>query len=185
MPSEEVDVEVVSPNLSVEEAIERVDPKEEFGPETVRVVGHPKYLFDYTIRLERLFLSDRVLDISVTVDALNGGGLRNDVYPDIETRPFPEDAVFEPQLDRDEAEDRARQVVRRHLNIHFATYIMIGKTPDRELLREDFAYVLYWLVRDDDYTTAEQTVSVVDSVSGRILESKVPLESVTADLFIW
>ncbi|MEA5387757.1 hypothetical protein VB779_12420 [Haloarculaceae archaeon H-GB11] len=185
MSSDEIEAEVISPNVSIEEAIVTVDPGEEFGPDSVRVVGHPKYLFDYVVRLERLFFSDRVESLSVTIDGINGGGLRNDAYPDIERRRLPEDALFSPQLDRDEAEDKARSVLRRYLNVQFATFIIIGKTPDIELVQEDLAYVLYWLVPDDQYMTATQTVSVVDSVTGRVLESNQPLESVTGELFDW
>ncbi|PSP85410.1 hypothetical protein BRC83_02965 [Halobacteriales archaeon QS_1_68_17] len=178
-------VEIIVPNLLPEEAIDRVEPDEDVFPEEVGVVGRPRYLFDYDIRIERFLFEDRLVELSTTIDGLTGGGTRNDVYPDLEERSIPDRSLLETRLDQAEAEEKSRSIVRRHLNVQFAASIIVGNIPDIEVTRDDFAYALYWTVPTGYNKMAERTVTVVDSISGTVVETDVPADGVTAKLFMW
>jgi hypothetical protein len=183
--ADEAEVTVIRPNVSPEEALAAVDPAEPFDPEDVRFVAHPNYLFDYAVTFDRLFLPDRVEDISVTIDGLHGGGLRNDAYPDLETRSMPAGAVLETRVDREEATENSRSVVRRHVNRQFSAAVIVGNLPEIDLQREDFAYTLYWLVPTKWNPAAETVGEVVSSVSGKVLAADVTLDNVDERTFLW
>ena len=179
------EVTVVSPNVSPERALAAVDPDGPFEPADVRFVAHPNYLFDYEVTFDRLFLSDRVEDLSITIDGLHGGGLRNDAYPDLEPRSMPEDAVLETRVDHEEAIDNSRSVVRRHVNRQFSAAVIVGNAPEIDLTREDFAYTLYWLV-PTEWTPSDGTVGeVLSSISGKSIAVQVTLDDVDARTFLW
>lgn len=182
---EDTEVTVIRPNVSPAEALAAVDPDEPFEPEDVRFVAHPTYLFDYEVTFDRLFLSDRVEQLSITIDGLHGGGRRNDVYPDLEPRSMPADAVLEARVDHEEAVENSRSVVRRHVNRQFSAAIIVGNVPEIELGREDFAYTLYWLVPTEWNPAAETVGDVVSSISGTSIAGRVTLDDVDGRTFLW
>ena len=173
---------MIQPNIAPEETLAAMELDDEVALEAVRVVGYPKFLFDYRADLERKFISDREVELSVTVDALTGGRFRNDIYPDLESRTIARNALLAPQLDRDAAADKARSVMRRYISFHFSTFVMVSNLPPMEITREDLVFNLYWLV--PSWTEGEQTreVAIVDSVSGDVIEEDVELGAVKEQL---
>lgn len=171
--SEDVSVQVVSPNLPVEEAIERVNPDQEISTDNVRIVGLPKFLFDYQCSLERLFLSNRSVSLSITVNGITGGRLRNDAYPEFEERIISTDALLRPRLSREDAVEKSRSALRKYLSFHFPTYILMSGMPETEILQEEMAYTLYWLVPEEEGSDDSGEVSLVDSISGEVVERGV------------
>lgn len=173
---------MIEPNISPEETLVAMELDDEVDLEAVRVVGYPKFLFDYHVDLERKFISDREVELSITVDALTGGRFRNDVYPDLETRSIARNALLAPQLDRDAAAEKARSVMRRYISFHFSTFVMVSNLPPMEITREDFVFSLYWLVPTWTEDGRTREVAIVDSVSGDIVEEDVELDAVKEQL---
>lgn len=167
----DVSVQVISPNLSNEGAVERVDPDGDVDGDDVHLVGYPKFLFDYCCSLNRMFLSDRKVSLSITVNGITGGRLRNDAYPELETRTISSDALLQPRLTRGDAIEKARSVIRKYLSFHYSTYVLISGMPETEIRREEMAYNLYWIVPE---TAADSSsVSIVDSISGEIIDEGI------------
>ncbi|PSP84303.1 hypothetical protein BRC83_05360 [Halobacteriales archaeon QS_1_68_17] len=179
--TDDTEIPVIAPNLSLEQALAKVDPNRPVSPDEIRVVGYPKYLFGYDVTLERKFISDREVSLSVTVDALTGGRLRNDTYPDIEQRSLPANALLQPRVDYDTAVDKSRAVIRRYISFHFSTFVMVGNMPDMDVTREDFVFDLYWLVPTGPESAAEPAVTIINSVSGKIIEEDVAPSDVTEE----
>lgn len=171
--ADDVSVDVIVPNLSPEAAIERTASSGEISVDTVSTVGYPKFLFDYRCSLDRLLLSDREVPVSITVDGITGGRLRNDVYPELQTQTYPADALLRPRLTRDDAVEHARSVIRKYISFHYPTYILLSGMPETEILRENMAYSLYWLVPETAGNTSPQTVTIINSISGEIVEDNV------------
>ncbi|MFB6184234.1 MAG: hypothetical protein ABEI96_06730 [Haloarculaceae archaeon] len=184
MTQTEVEFDAIRPAVSREEALERVDTDAGFTADDVDAVAAPKFLFDYEIRLERLFLSDRLVAFSTTVDGMTGYCFRTDVYPELTTQTLPEDAILESRVDRDEAAEKSRATVRRYINFQFATFIIVGKTPDIEIIRENFAYALYWLVPHGWYESFTPNVTIIDSTTGHRLKQKVPKADIDPKTFV-
>lgn len=177
--SDEVSVRVIVPNLPVEAAVKRVEPDHNITVNDVRVVGYPKFLFDYQCTLNRMFFSDRDVSISITIDAITGGRLRNDVYPDLETRTFSREALLQPRLVRDDAVEKARSVLRKYFSFHYPTYILMSGMPKTRILQEDLAFGLYWLVPDSVTSQELQNVSIVDSISGDIIANEIQMNELS------
>lgn len=176
-------VQVIVPNLSVQEAIKRAGEGNGISEDSVRVIGYPKYLFDYDCSLDRKLLSDRNVSISITIDAITGGRLRNDVYPDLEDRSLPKEAVLQPRLVRDDAVEKARSLIRKYISFHYPTYVMMSGMPEMEIVREDLAFGLYWLIPESDNETESNRVSVIDTISGEVIESSIKIDDInTSDL---
>jgi hypothetical protein len=180
MDETETSVDVIAPNLPPEGAIARAKPPDWVGPDDVRVVGYPKFVFGYEVTLERSFMSNRTVTVSITVDAVTGGRLRNDSYPDIESRTIPKEALVQPRFKREDAIEKAKSVIRRYISFHYPMSVMVRSLPDMEITKEDFAFTLYWLVPtgpDED----SNVVTIVDAVSGEAIEEDVKLQDVTAE----
>jgi hypothetical protein len=175
---EEVTVQVISPNLSVEGAIERVDSDSEFSTDSVRIVGYPKFVLEYQCSLERLFLSDRSVSVSITVNGITGGRLRNDVYPETEGRTVSSDALLRPRLTRDDAAEKSRSVLRKYLSFHYPTYVLMSGMPETEILQEMMVYALYWLVPETERSDGSVAVAIVDSISGEVVERGIQPDQV-------
>jgi hypothetical protein len=179
---EKAEVQVIAPNIAPDETLVALELEDGIDLDAVRVVGYPKYLFDYHAELERKFISDREVELSITVDALTGGRLRNDVYPDLETRTIAHNALLQPRLDRDAAAEKARSVMRRYISFHFSTFVMVSNLPPMEITREDFVFTLYWLVPTGETVANTREVTIVDSVSGDVVEENVELDAVEEQL---
>lgn len=173
------EVDVVVPNLSLEESLVVVEAPEWVTTEDVRAIGYPRYLFEYTVSLERAFLSDRIVDVSVTVDAVTGGKRRNDAYPDIEKEPLSPRGLITDQVDRDTAEDKARAVVRRYISFHYPTWVLVRNLPPMEITKEDFVYTIYWLIPDADEDSDPMTLSILDTISGKTIKTGVQIDEVS------
>lgn len=178
----ETTVDIIEPNLSAAAAIERSGAESAVTTDDVRVVGYPKFLFDYTCSLNRVFLSDREVPVSITVNGITGGKLRNDAYPELKTRTLPNEALLQPRLTRDDAVEKARSVLRKYISFHFPTYILISGMPTAEIQQEDLAYALYWLVPDDIGDTSSLVVSIVDSISGEVIEENVQISQASESI---
>lgn len=174
----DVSMQVIAPNLPAEAAIKRVDSSVEPTSDEIRTVGYPKFLFEYQCSLSRAFLSDREASLSITVDGINCGRLRNDVYPELVTRTLPTDALLQPRLTCQDAAEHARSVLRKYFSFHYPTYMLTTGMPNTEILQEDMAYGLYWLVPTKVEKSEPHTVSVVDSISGEVIEDEVRLSRV-------
>ena len=175
---DDVSVKVIVPNLSLEAAIERVKPSGEISVDDISAIGYPKFLFDYRCSLKRLFLSDREVPVSITVDGITGGRLRNDVYPGLETQTHPADTLLQPRLTRDDAVEHARSVIRKYLSFHYPTYILMSGMPETEILRENMAYGLYWLVPETMSNSGSRTVTIINSISGEVVEDNVETDQI-------
>lgn len=173
------EVDVVVPNLSLEEALVVVEAPEWVTTDDVRAIGYPRFLFEYTVSLERAFLSDRIVDVSVTIDAVTGGKRRNDTYPNIEEQALPPSGLLTDQIDRDTAEEKARAVVRRYISFHYPTWILLRNLPPMEVTKEDFVYTIYWLIPDAEENTDPMTLSILDTISGKTIKSGVQMEEVS------
>ncbi|MDG5775291.1 hypothetical protein VB773_10400 [Haloarculaceae archaeon H-GB2-1] len=180
MDDTETSVDVIAPNLPVEGAIVRANAPDWVDQDDVRVIGYPKFVFEYDITLEQAFLSDRTVIQSVTVDAVTGGRLRNDTYPDVESRTIPKEALVQPRFQREGAIEKAKSAIRRYISFHYPTSVLVRSLPDMEISREDFAFTLYWLVPMGSGPDSE-TVTIVDAVTGEAIEEDVRLENVTAE----
>jgi len=181
MVANEESVDVVVPNLGLEEAIFRVDPPDWVTSGDVRVVGYPKYIFGYEVTLKRVLISDRTVDLSVTVDAVTGGRNRNDDYPNIERRTLPTNGLIRHQIDREDALEKSRAVVRRHISFHFPTSVLVRNLPDMVVDREDFVYTLYWLIPTGAEGAEPMTVAILDTISGEVVEQGVNVGEVTVE----
>lgn len=177
--TKESSVHVIEPNLPAEAAIRRVEPSGNVTCDDVRVVGYPKFLFDYCCSLHRAFLSDREVPVSITVDAITGGRLRNDVYPALETRTLPNEALLQPRLTRTDAIEKARSVLRKYISFHYPTYMLMSGMPDTEILQENMAFGLYWLVPETADERSSSTVSIVNSISGEVIEERIQTDRIS------
>lgn len=171
--SEDATVEVISPNLSPEGALNRVTSDSDFSVDNIRTLGFPKFVFNYQCSLDRLFLSDRSVSLSITVNGITGGRLRNDVYPETEERVVSPDALLQARLTRDDAVEKSRSVLRKYLSFHYPTYVLMSGMPDTNITEEMMVYALYWLVPETERSDGSVDVSIVDSISGEVAESGV------------
>lgn len=178
--SSDESVQVITPNLAVQEALNRVESSNDVSAEDIRVIGYPKFLFDYNCALDRKFLSDRNVSISITIDGITGGRLRNDIYPELEYRSLPKDALLQPRLVRDDAIEKARSLIRKYISFHYPTYIMMSGMPDLEIVQEDLAFGLYWVIPESDDELESVGVSIIDTISGEVIERGVQISEISA-----
>lgn len=182
MGDEEVEILAIKPNLTIEEAIERAGVDQETDPKSIRVIGYPKFLFTYETSLSRVLMGDRKTELTVTVDGISGGRLRSDVYPDLEERTLSKTALLNPRFNRDEAAEKARSVIRRYISFHFPSSVLVSSVPDMKVVEEDFVFGLYWIVPTD--TDSEPiTASILDTISGEVIEKDIHLEDFTPERF--
>lgn len=174
-----VSVGVIAPNLSIEAAIKRIESDGEISADNVRAIGYPKFLFNYRCSLKRLFLSSREVPVSITIDGITGGRLRSDVYPDLEIQNHSPEALLQPRLTRDDAVEHARSVIRKYISFHYPTYVLMSGMPETEILRENMAYCLYWLVPETTDKADLYTVSIINSISGEVVENNVVTDRIT------
>jgi len=175
------EVTVILPNVTPADAAAGVEAVEAVPPESVRVLGYPKYLIEHEALLERKFISNRELTLSVTVDALTGGRFRNDTYPDLEARTIPFSGLLEPRINRETAVEKARSVMRRYISFHFSTFVMVSNLPPMDVTREDLVFNLYWLVPTGESAAGVPEVTIVDSVTQDIVEREVTLAEVSEE----
>jgi len=181
----ESEITVIRPNVAREEAIALVDPAEPFDLPEVKLVGYPVFLFEYEVVLERIIISDKRITLSTTVDAMLGNGYRIDAYPELETHVLPASSVFEPKTDHEEAVEESRSVVRRYITREYATFVLIGKMPDITITRDDLAFNLYWLVPDRWDAAGETVGSIVNAVSGEVINEDVKLAALSERQLGW
>lgn len=161
-----IDVSVIQPNCSVEQALKRNDLTTD--SETVRVLGFPKHLFEFHIEIERKLLENRETTMSNTVDLLTGTSMTNDVYPDLESRSFTTTSLLNPRVDESVAAESAHAQVRRRVNSWYKTY----RTPRITIKRDERVFKLFWLVP----STIDSTVTMIDTITGEISARDIELD---------
>lgn len=153
-----MEVTIIKPNCSVEQALERNGLSAD--KDAIRVLGFPKHLYEFDVEIKRRVLENRKITMSTTIDLLTGTSIRNDVYPDLESQSFLPESLLNPRVDESRAAEKAHSQVRRRTNSWYKTF----RTPQITLRKEDQAFKLFWLVPDS--TTS--TVTILDSITGQI-----------------
>ncbi|MFW5950113.1 MAG: hypothetical protein ACOCR6_02035 [archaeon] len=171
-------VATIQPNYAVEAIRSANEIHREITDDDVRVLGYPKYLAEFDVELRRVFMSNRHVQDSVTIDGISGGGMRNDVFPEIERRDIPKSALLRPRLEESDALASAEDVVRRHVSLHYPQAVLIFGIQELTVVRSVLAYKLFWIVPDDP---AEDSVSIFDTITGDVIEQGVSLAKLTAD----
>ncbi|NHN46569.1 hypothetical protein G9464_03015 [Halostella sp. JP-L12] len=159
---------VIQPPAPLEAALTNHD----FGasPSEVRVLGFPKHLLAFDVEIERKFLSNREVSLSVTVDALTGVCRKNDVYPDLDTRYLTPTSLLNPRVRAADARETAHTFVRRRINRWYKSFT----TPSIEPTRTQQAFKLFWVV-----PTGPDTVTVVDSITRELTAENIRPDQLT------
>lgn len=160
---------MIRPNGSIDAALEQhgfaVDP------ETVRVLGFPKHLFEFGIEIERKMLANREMSMSVTVDLLTGTCRKNDIYPELQPRSLSATSLLNPRLGMETATDTAYSFVRRQINRRYKSFT----TPDIQLVRDDTVFKLFWIVP----ASSPERVHVIDTITHQLTAQDVALDEFT------
>lgn len=163
------DVKVIQPTESLESALKRNELS--VDPETVRVLGFPKFLFEFDIEIERKIIANRELSMSVTVDLLTGGCRKNDIYPEIQTRTLSATSLLSPQFGRSSAAETAHSFVRRQVNRGYKSF----RAPTIQSIREDKVFKLFWIVP----SSSPDTVHVIDTITNQLTAENIELDEFT------
>lgn len=163
-----VEATIIQPNCSVEQALTQNELSAD--TETIRVLGFPKHLFEFHVEIERKFLENRETTMSVTVDLLTGTNMKNDIYPDLESRSLSSTSLLNPRVDNSVAAEKAHSQVRRRVNSWYKTY----RTPQITIRRDDLVFKLFWLVP----SSTNPTVSLIDTITGEVSARDIELNDI-------
>ena len=153
-----MNVNTIQCNCTIEQALERNNLSAD--DDTIRILGLPKYLFEFQVELERPLISNREDTVSITVDLLTGTCRRNDSYPEYTSKELSTSSLLNPRIERKTAVEKARAKVRQRVKRWFSTF----STPNITLAKENQLYKLFWLVP----SACTSTVTAIDSISGEI-----------------
>lgn len=163
------DTDIIQPNGSIDSALEQNGLSADGN--TIRVLGFPKYLFEFDVELERKLFNNRETTISVTVDLITGTCRRNDIYPEVETQSLSSTSLLNPRLERETAVKTAHSFVRRQVNRWYKPF----KAPQIRVAREAIVFKLFWIVP----TSSSATVHVIDTISNQLIAEGVELGQFT------
>lgn len=165
------DVSVIRPNGSIESALEQHGLS--VDPDSIRLLGFPKQLIEFDVEIERKFLENREVTMSVTVDLLTGTCRKNDIYPEIQSRQLTPTSLLHPSVEREVAAETARSFVRRKINRWYKSFT----APEIRTVRDDLVFKLFWLAP----ASAPNKVHIIDTITNQLTAQNVTVNEFAQD----
>lgn len=166
------DVDVICPNRSLGPVLAQHELSAD--QDTVRLLGFPKHLFEFDIKINRKLFESRDKTMSVTVDRLTGTCRKNDVYPELQPRSLSSTSLLNPRLNQETAADTAYSFVRRKINRQYKSF----STPVIEILRDETVFKLFWIVP----ASSPESVHVIDTITHQLTAQDVALDRITENI---
>lgn len=157
------EVDVIRPNGTIESTLEQHGLSA--GPDSIRLLGFPKQLFEFDVEIERKFLNNREVTVSVTIDLLTGTCRKNDIYPEIQSRKLSPTSLLHPRVDQETAAETARSFVRRKINRWYKSFT----APEIQIVRDDLMFKLFWLAP----ASAPNKVHIIDTITNQLTAQDV------------